>query len=330
MAAGPDVDMPTIERLEKLGTVRGKGCFGAVYEVRVNGFPCLAKRLYDILSDQVVPKDTRPTIQDRFMQECRLLSGLRHPNIVQFIGVHYGRSKGDVSLVMEGLHSDLEVFLESQLDVPLFLKLRILLDTSDALVYLHNHSPPIIHRDVKAANVLLTSDMRAKLGDLGVSKLLHFHPLEATIHTKCPGSLGIMPPEALQEQPMYDTQLDVFSFGTLVLHTVNQEFPMAYEVGQSKKKGEMQIAKRQHAIDRMGKDHCLHNVVLQCLQDVAKKRPRIIDVQKTLDKLCRKHPSRFATSYDMYQEIGSLEMVRCGAWTIQVSLVTYALQLYTI
>ena len=314
--ASPDVDLPIIEKLENLGKERGRGSFGAVYEVRVNGFPCIAKRLYNILSGQEVAKGQRSTIHDRFMQECRLLSGLRHPNVVQFIGVHYGRSKEDVSLVMEGLHSDLDVFLDSQSDVPLFLKLGILLDTSNALVYLHNHSPPIIHRDVKAANVLLTSDMHAKLGDLGVSKLFHFHPLKATVQTRCPGTLGIMPPEALQEQPVYDTKLDVFSFGTLVLHTVNHEFPMSYEVGQCKRKGEMQIAKRQHAIDKMGNSHCLHKTVLQCLQDVAKKRPMIADVQNTLEKLCRMHPPRFATSYQMYQEIGILEKVRCGAWTI--------------
>ena len=291
---------------------RGEGSFGAVYAVKFNGFPCIAKRLHDVLS-QVTDQDQKgPSIHERFMRECKLLSTLRHPNIVQFIGIHKGRGERDVSLIMEGLYTDLEKFLATNPEVPLFLKLSFLLDTSDALVYLHMHFPPIIHRDVKAANVLLSHDMHAKLADLGVSKLLDFHPLSNTIQTHCPGTLGIMPPEALQMEPIYDAQLDVFSFGTLILHTVNQDFPMPCEVSAAKKKGEMQIAKRQEAIDKL-KKHCLYELVKQCLQDHPSKRPSMEKARDTIEKMHIKHPCSFTTFYDMYQEIEGLKKVHVYA-----------------
>ena len=173
----------------------------------------------DVLRQADDSRDSGTSITDKFMSECKTLSTLHHPNIVQFI---------------EGLYTDLDAFLAKHADVPLNLKLSFLLDVSNALVYLHMRSPPIIHRDVKAANVLLSRDMRAKLADLGTSKLLKFEPLTSTVYTKCPGTLGIMPPEALQPAPKYDTKLDVFSFGTLIIHTVNQDFPMAYEVSKGR------------------------------------------------------------------------------------------------
>ena len=289
---------------------RGTGSFGAVYDVKVNGFPCIAKRLHDVLRqvDGTSGQDGS-SVCKRFLQECTLLSSLRHPNIVQFIGIHKAEGvSSDVSLVMEGLHTDLDRFLESDPEIPPFLKLRFLLDTSNALVYLHMHSPPIIHRDVKAANVLLGRDMQAKLADLGTSKLLDLHPLSSTIQTRCPGTLGIMPPEALQSQPMYGTELDVFSFGTLILHTVNQKFPEPYEVSAAKKKGEMQITKRLEAVEKL-KNHCLYELTKQCLQDNPGKRPSMVKARDTIEKKSVKHSYHVTNFYEMYREIEGLKNV---------------------
>ena len=299
---------------------RGRGSFGAVYEVKVNGFPCIAKRLHDVLTQADDSSQKGLSISERFMRECRILSTLNHPNIVQFIGIHKAKgSTHDVSLIMEGLLTDLEVFLEQNPLVPEFLKLSFLLDTSNALVYLHKRSPPIVHRDVKAANVLLCRDMRAKLADLGTSKLLDIHPLSSTIHTKCPGTLGIMPPEALQEKPIYDTKLDVFSYGTLIVHTLNQEFPLAYEVSAAKK-GELQIAKRQAAIDKL-KKHRLYDLIKQCLQDNPVKRPQMERARDAIHKMSQQHPCHFTNFYDMYQRTESLQMVGVYLASYEVQII---------
>ena len=285
------------------------GSFGSVYRVKVHGFPCIAKRLHDVLREADKSRETGPSISDKFLDECKTLSTLRHPNIVQFIGIHRNRSEvSDVSLIMEGLHIDLDQFLEKSVNVPPSLKLSFLLDVSNALVYLHVRSRPIIHRDVKAANVLLTRDMRAKLADLGTSKLLKFHPLTSTTYTKCPGTMGIMPPEALQAEPKYDIKLDVFSFGTLIIHTVNQEFPLPCEVSKPNRKGELQLTKRQQAIDKMSK-HCLHDLVRQCLQDSPAKRPEMVKVRDTIERMSTQDPVNFTNFYVMHKEMEVLNKV---------------------
>jgi len=154
------------------GEKKGSGAYGAVYKVTVDGVSCIAKRLHDILVDPEVPKRQRAPIQQKFHDECALLCQLRHPNVVHFVGVHYGSNQDDMSLIMECLDTDLARCLDAQPNIPIEVKLLILLDVSYGLLYLHTHSPKIIHRDLTAANILLTRDKRAKLADLGVSKLL--------------------------------------------------------------------------------------------------------------------------------------------------------------
>ena len=106
-----DLSVVSVEGLDERKE-KGRGCYGAVYEVRVNGLPCVAKRLHDILvgrglTERVREEDRRAVIE-RFREECSLLSSLRHPNVVQFMGIHYGRDEADISLIMEYVHMDLE------------------------------------------------------------------------------------------------------------------------------------------------------------------------------------------------------------------------------
>ena len=279
---------------------KGSGSYGSVYLVTVNGYPCIAKRLHDILVGQSVSDKERSSITRRFREECILLSRLRHPNIVQFIGVHYGETPGELTLLMEGLFTDLEKCLATYSNIPLPIQLSILLDVAYGLLYLHSRTPPIIHRDVKASNVLLTRDMKAKLADLGVSKILDFHLLSEIARTTCPGTPGVMPPEALVEKPLYSTKLDNFSFGTLVLHVVNHEFPLPFETDEFQK-GKQHIARRSSAIGKMGEGHCLHPLVTSCLRDDPKKRPTATETCNVLEKLSKEYPWKLGNVLDMYK-----------------------------
>ena len=284
-----------LKSVQGLGTgeKKGSGAYGAVYKVTVDGVPCIAKRLHDILVNPEVPSRQKATIQQKFHDECVLLSELRHPNVVHFVGVHYGSNQDDMSLIMECMDTDLARCLDEQPNIPIEVKLLILLDVSYGLLYLHTHSPKIIHRDLTAANILLTRDKRAKIADLGVSKLLDPRPQAAMIQTKAPGTIYYMPPEALEENPRYDEKLDIFSFGHLALYVINQDFPEVFEVRITPavlREETLQILKRQKAIDEMGRDHCLHEVVTKCLQDNPKKRPTTLKLNEMLNHLCMKHP----------------------------------------
>ena len=160
----------------------------------------------------------------KFASECRLMSTLRHPHIVQFLGVCYLPGSKLPSLVMERLETNLHELLETTPNLPLTIKQSILLDVARGLLYLHSQSPPIIHRDLTARNVLLNSAMVAKIADLGVARIVDLQPDQLATMTQGPGNIVYMPPEAMGEHTQYNSSLDVFSFGNLALFTLTQEF----------------------------------------------------------------------------------------------------------
>ena len=282
------------------GEEKGSGSYGAVYEVTVKGVTCIAKRIHNILVTQVSPHE-RTSVQRKFVAECVLLSKLRHPNVVHFVGVHYGRSANDLSLIMEYLHTDLAKFLEGcSSEIPMSLKLSILLDVSYGLLYFHTQTPPIIHRDLSANNVLLTTDLRAKICDLGVAKLLDFQTQVEFAQTRAPGSLHYMPPEALKENPVYNLKLDIFSFGHLTLFVAVQKPPTVHELDErtmytALKKSTIQIQRRRRTIEQIGGErHTLYPLITQCLQDKLDLRPTTLELNNKLNKLCTKYPRRVA------------------------------------
>ena len=96
-------------------------------------------------------------------------------------------------------------------------------DVSRGLLYLHKHTPQIIHRDLTAKNVLLTSSLVAKITDFGNARIVNLQPGQlARTLSRLPGTLAYMPPEAVSVNAHYGLSLDIFSFGYLALFTLNQ------------------------------------------------------------------------------------------------------------
>ena len=153
------------------------------------------------------------------------MSSIRHPNIIQFIGICFLDGSRLPLLVMERLDTSLDDLLESTPNIPLSVKVVILADVARGLLYLHLQNPMIVHRDLTARNVLLTVSFTAKITDFGNSRLVHLQPGQlAKTLTSVPGTLVYMPPEALSDtsRSVYGTSLDVFSFGVLILFVFNQ------------------------------------------------------------------------------------------------------------
>ena len=159
----------------------------------------------------------------KYQQECQLMSSLRHPNITQFLGLCFLPGTQLPLLVMERLETSLDDLLECIPNLPLSLKRSILEDVAGGLLYLHEKTPPIIHRDLTSKNVLLTSSFVAKITDMGNSRIADMRPGQmARTLSKLPGTLVYMPPEARDDIHRYGPSLDVFSFGHLALFTITQ------------------------------------------------------------------------------------------------------------
>ena len=154
---------------------------------------------------------------------------LDHPNITKFLGICYvpelSASLGLPVLVMEKLDRSLDDYLEKTREPIAFdSKRSILQDVAEGLIYLHEHEPLIIHRDLTARNILLTNvftqdhvQLLAKITDFGNSRFIDLQANQRL--TRLPGTPSYMPPEASSQ---YGASLDIFSFGHLALFTALQ------------------------------------------------------------------------------------------------------------
>ena len=302
-----------LPHLPALGEQQGSGSYGSVYPIQLNGISCIAKRIHDILLGQGKEKgvniEDKQAAYQKFYSECVLLSRMRHPNIVQFMGVYYGPQRDygrELTLVMERLYMNLGNCLEQYQNIVTWLKVSILLDVSQGL--LHLHSQGIVHRDLTAANILLTTSFHAKIADLGVSKIINVHPLAASKQSMIPGTLGYMPPEALAEIPEYGYALDIFSFGVLILFVLLQEYPQYYEnvvtvTGVHRK--EIQIQKRMKWIAKLSPEDPMRQLICQCLQDEPERRPTTTELNSNLIPFARHFPKPYVDIIDMQRNLVS-------------------------
>ena len=199
----------------------GHGAYGAVYKAKCNQLPCAAKVLHPTILDPTDPGAGR--IMQRFQQECAFLENIRHPNIVQYLGITRDPESRLPVLLMELLDESLTKMLEqSQKPLAYFVQVNICHDIALAVAYLHSND--IIHRDLSSNNVLIMAKSRAKVTDFGMSKLAGAAP-SMTPLTMCPGTLAYMPPEALEEPPRYTKKLDCFSEGVMMIQVCTRLWP---------------------------------------------------------------------------------------------------------
>ena len=132
----------------------GRGAYGKVFTAEYLGLPCAAKEIHSLLLDGVSPEEKK-AIKDGFIRECNHSSLIRHPNIVQFLGVFYAKPSDPRSdlpiMVMELMDTSLASFIENnQSKIIIDKKRSILHDVSLGLAYLHGRHPPVIHRDLSS------------------------------------------------------------------------------------------------------------------------------------------------------------------------------------
>ncbi|XP_039794888.1 cold-responsive protein kinase 1-like isoform X2 [Panicum virgatum] len=203
----------------------GEGGFGSVYKGQLkNG---------TIIAVKVLSSESRQGVRE-FQNELVAISDISHDNLVKLYGYC---TEGDQRILVynhienNSLAQTLLGSNHSNIQFNWQTRVNICLGIARGLAYLHHGvNPHIVHRDIKASNILLDRDLTAKISDFGLAKLL---PPNAThVSTRVAGTLGYLAPEyAIRGQ--VTRKSDVYSFGVLLLEIVsgrsNSDTRLAYE-----------------------------------------------------------------------------------------------------
>ncbi len=217
-------------------------------------------------------------------------------------------------LVMECMHASLTSCLGSHPGIPMHCKQRILLDVTHGLQFLHERNDPIIHRDLTANNILVTEDMRAKISDLGVAKIIPRDVLQT--HTVAPGNTCYMPPEALVDSPNYTTKLDIFSLGILIMHVILQAWPLPHREatspdplypGSKRLIANSEVERRANHFKKMDATHPLTQMAEWCLSNDPEARPTAREVSDLLEPLVLQSSSLFLPFLESLEKKGEIE-----------------------
>ena len=257
----------------------GHGAYGAVYKAKCDQLTCAAKVLHPTILDPLDPGAGK--IMERFRQECAFLESIRHPNIVQYLGMTRDPESKLPVLLMELLDESLTKMLErSPTALPYFVEVDICHDIALAVAYLHSNN--IIHRDLSSNNVLIMAKKIAKVTDFGMSRISSAAPTMTPL-TMCPGTLSYMSPEALDEPPTYTKKLDCFSEGVMMIQVCTRlwpepgprtkAFPFAASPTGMTNVPVLEPERRQNHIAKIDRSHGLLPIAMDCLRYQEKERP---------------------------------------------------------
>ncbi|KAF7851834.1 hypothetical protein BT93_L1997 [Corymbia citriodora subsp. variegata] len=286
----------------------GDGGFGLVYKARLGDGDGDGERTVAI---KKLEPDAFQGFRE-FQAEMETLGKLQHPNIVKILG--YCVSNSDRVLVYEFIEkgsldqwlydttsetSDLSWSKSSVERRPLSwdTRMKIIKGVASGLAYMHGLPTPIIHRDIKASNVLLDTDFEAHIADFGLARTIdasHSH-----VSTQFAGTMGYMPPEYKEGFTAATLKADVYSFGILMLEIATSRrpnLPVNYrgkEVGLTVWAQTMVAENRQMemvdpAVSRDGLvkakvEECF-NIACLCTSEHSKERPdmnRVVELLKS-------------------------------------------------
>ncbi|RZF49012.1 hypothetical protein LSTR_LSTR014541 [Laodelphax striatellus] len=274
----------------------GKGAWGSVYRGLLN-----ITRQQDALEVAIKRLHLEGSLGDptsQFRTEIEKLSQLSHPNLLPLVGYSDdGPAPCLVYTFME--NGSLMDRLVSQETLHWLTRMNIAMECAEGILYLHTVLPkPLVHRDVKSANILLDSEMKPKLGDFGLVRLgASGERFNTSVNTTTAvGTSAYMAPEAFHGD--ISVKLDVFSFGVVLLELLTGLPPYDEE------REDRDIASYLLDEERSIADHLdqragdwepvivndLSELAIQCLEYKKNKRPNMTFVLQNLQEISRRIP----------------------------------------
>src|SRR5579883_793102 len=226
-----------LDRKFKIVQVLGEGGMGTVYKVEQTDRPGRYWAVKELLINPNTPEEERKSAIERFNKEIDLLYGLKHPRIPS-MGVSF-QEHGNYYFVMEFVpgKSLEKVLEETNAPLPEDQVIRWMMQVCEALSYIHTRVPPIILRDLKPGNIMVTPDDNVQLIDFGIAR--RFDPNKRT-NTENLGTISYASPEHLgsitapgqrrsAQNPgrlvQTDARSDIYSLGATMYHLLTNHEP---------------------------------------------------------------------------------------------------------
>ena len=321
-----------LDDVRETGKKLGEGSYSEVMEVMYLGTAYAAKRIH-LVWEQSSGKP------DDFKRACEVWSRLRHPNVVQLLGLLCKPSSVPATnlptIVMEKMDCSLRHFVEThpRESIPLAVKVDVLYQVAQGLAYLHGQRPPVVHRDLSPNNILINvGSMTAKLSDCGVAHVFS----HASRGTLFPGIQHFMPPETLDPQALatergYEDRIDVFSFGCIVLcaitHMWPKPLPPIRQTKQGKQVARTEVERRQLYLNRFDPQEKAHlvGVVHQCLERNPLERPKSTKLVEAMREIKDTLILKTCHNIDLHQvSLGGMTYFQVCANSIEVQC-TYSI-----
>ncbi|KAK7301433.1 hypothetical protein RJT34_12297 [Clitoria ternatea] len=281
----------------------GRGGYGTVFK----GF-LTDNRIVAIKKSKIVQENQNDENQkEQFINEVIVLSQINHRNVVKLLGccleteipllVYEFVSKGTL---FDFIHTE-----NSAWNVTWETRLRIASETAGALSYLHSAaSIPIIHRDVKSANILLDDTYTAKVSDFGASR---FVPLgQSELATMVQGTIGYLDPEYMQTSQLTEKS-DVYSFGVVVVELLTGKKPFCFDGPEDERNLAM------HFLSSLREDHLFEVLQFDILDEENKQG--IMEVAMLAARCLRLNGEERPTMKEVTMELEGIKLMKNHPWT---------------